>query len=150
MNTLTLLNNRRWNPFEEMDALNDLFFGKHAGSVARSSSEPRDWVPLVDIVENDSSYLIKAELPEVDKKDISVKVEDGVLTIAGERKSEVETEEKKIHRIERSYGRFVRTFRVPENGDAANVSAEFKDGVLRVSVPKVPESQPKAVDITVA
>ena len=154
MNGLTLLNRRRWSPLHEVDALNNqlshLFFGDHAPAGETDDAETRDWAPLVDVVEANDAYVIKAELPEVDRKDITVKVENGVLTIAGERKAEVTSEENRIHRVERSYGKFVRTFRVPKNADVSKVGAEYKDGVLRVSVPKLAEAKPKSIDITVA
>lgn len=154
MNGLTLLNRRRWSPFNEVDALNNqlshLLFGDNAHVGGAEETETRGWVPLVDVVEAVDAYVIKAELPEVDRKDITVKVEDGVLTIAGERKAEETSEENRVHRTERSYGKFVRTFRVPKNADVSKVGAEYKDGVLRVSVPKVAEAKPKSIDITVA
>lgn len=150
MKALTILNRRNWNPFNEMDELHNLFFGGRNIESREASPTVSEWSPLVDVIESDENYSIKAELPEVTKNDISVKVEDGVLTIAGERKSEHTSEDKKVHRIERSYGKFVRSFRVPENADAAKVAAEFKDGVLRVTLPKVPEAKPQAIEIAVA
>lgn len=154
MSNLNLLANRSWNPFSEMDQLNNqlnhLLFGTRAASSRGKSAEAHDWVPLVDIVEGDSEYVIKAELPEIDKKDISVKVEDGVLTLSGERKAETVSDEARVHRIERSYGKFVRTFRVPKNADAEKVGAAFKDGVLRVTLPKVEEAKPKSIEVAVA
>lgn len=154
MNTLRLLNNRNWNPFHEVDALNNqlnnLIFGNRLPEGREQDTSARDWVPLVDIIEGENEFLIKVELAEIGKKDISVKVEEGVLTIAGERKAEVVSDEKKFHRVERSYGKFVRTFRVPENTEADKVAAEFKDGVLRVTLPKVEEAKPKAIEVAVA
>ena len=128
MNALT-----RWDPFKDMDELNkrlnSLFNlspsrqtnGKEAMTVA-------EWLPLVDITEDDKQYLIKAELPEVRKDDVKVTVENGVLTLSGERKFEKEEKEKKYHRIERAYGSFTRSFTVPDDADDTKVSAEFKDG----------------------
>lgn len=141
---------RNWNPFSEMDALGEpfrLLFGNRGGA-ERQSIEVKDWVPLVDILENGEGYLIKVELPEVQKKDVSVRVEAGMLSIVGERKTE--TKEEKVHCVERSYGRFVRSFRVPENADASRVTAEFKDGILRVSLPKMDEAKPKSIEVSVA
>ena len=150
MNTLRLLNNRKWNPFHEVDALNNLIFGNRLPEGRQQESSSGDWVPLVDIVEGENEFLIKVELAEIGKKDISVKVEEGVLTISGVRKAEVVSDEKKFHRVERSYGKFIRTFRVPENTDSGKVAAEFKDGVLRVTLPKVEEAKPKAIEVAVA
>ena len=154
MNTLRLLNNRNWNPFHEVDGLNsqlnNLIFGNRVPEGREQDTSARDWVPLVDIVEGENEFLIKVELAEIGKRDISVKVEEGVLTISGVRKAEVVSDEKKFHRVERSYGKFIRTFRVPENTDSGKVAAEFKDGVLRVTLPKVEEAKPKAIEVAVA
>ncbi|MCS1410535.1 MAG: Spore protein SP21 [Verrucomicrobia subdivision 3 bacterium] len=152
MNTLTMFNNRRWSPFREMDALSNLFFGDRVftGPGASNSIELRDWSPLVDITESDNEYLVKAELPEVAREDIAVRVEDGVLSLSGERKAEVVKDEEKIHRVERAYGKFTRTFRVPENADGAKATANYKGGVLRVVLPKVAAAKPKTVEINVA
>lgn len=109
-----------------------------------------DWAPAVDIVEDDKEYLIKAELPEVKKEDVKVMVQDCVLTIQGERKNEGEEKGKKYHRVERPYGRFVRTFTLPDDADETKVMAEFKDGVLRVHVPKSEKAKPRAIEVKVA
>jgi HSP20 family protein len=150
MNALT-----RWDPFKEMDEmqkrLSSLFnpgplrwhHDKEAMSVA-------EWSPLVDIREDDKEYLIKAELPEVKKEDVKVTVENGVLTITGERHFEKEENGGKYHRVERSYGRFIRTFALPDNGDGAKVNADFKDGVLQVHVAKLEKARPKSVEIKVS
>lgn len=107
------------------------------------------WTPLVDIIEDDKGYLIKAELPEVKREDVKVTVERGVLTVSGERRSEKEEKDKRFHRIERSYGSFVRSFTVPDDADDGNVSAEFKDGVLRVHLAKHAKALPKSVEVKI-
>ncbi len=154
MSNLNALTCRSWNPFSEMDELNNhlnhLLFGSSAVGRRGRAVEAHDWVPLVDVVERDGEYVIKAELPEIDKKDISVTVEDGILTLSGERKAEAVSEDAKVHRTERYYGKFVRTFKVPENADATKVAAEFKSGVLRVTLPKVEEAKPKSIEVAVA
>ena len=157
MNPLTVFNDRKWNPFQEMGELshrlNHILFGDHSLNLESPGTTQeislRDWSPLVDIIESDGEYLVKAELPEIAKEDVSVRVEDGVLSISGERKAEVVKEEKKIHRVERAYGRFTRSFRLPENADASKVTARFKDGVLQVTLPKVAEAKASAVEISV-
>jgi HSP20 family protein len=108
-----------------------------------------DWSPQVDIVEDEKEYLIKADLPEMKKDEIKVQVENGMLSVSGERKTEKEEKNKKFHRIERNYGRFERIFMVPEDADGAMVKAEFKEGVLRVHLPKNPVAKPKAVEVKV-
>jgi HSP20 family protein len=105
---------------------------------------------MVDIVETDDEYLIKAELPEVRREDVKVSVENGVLTIRGERKLEKEANGKKLHRVERYYGSFLRTFVVPDNVDETKVRAEFKDGVLNVHLPKSEKAKPRAIEVKVA
>jgi len=108
------------------------------------------WLPLVDITENEKEYLIKVELPEVKKDDVKVTVESGVLTISGERKFEREDKDKKYHRIERSYGSFTRSFSVPDDAEDSQVSAEFKEGVLTVHLAKSEKARPKSVEVKVA
>jgi HSP20 family protein len=108
-----------------------------------------DWSPQVDISEDDQEYLIKADLPEMKKDDVSVVVEDGIVSVSGERKTEKEEKKKKYHRIERSYGSFRRGFLVPEDADASKVAAEFKEGVLKVHLPKSATAKPKAVEVKV-
>jgi len=108
------------------------------------------WLPLVDITEDDKEYLIKVELPEVRKDDVKVTVESGVLTISGERKFEKEEKDRKYHRLERAYGSFTRSFSVPDDADDTKVSAEFKDGVLTVRLAKSEKARPKSVEVKVA
>jgi HSP20 family protein len=149
----------KWDPVRELDEVASAFnrvFGRRAmGRVfPRGDSEEAlvgfDWVPLVDVTETPKEYLIKAELPEVRKEDLKVAIEDGVLTIQGERKLEKEEKDKKVHRIERSYGKFVRSFTVPTDVDDKKVMAEFKEGVLLVHVPKTEAAKPRLIDVKVA
>ncbi len=107
------------------------------------------WAPLVDISEDEKEYLIKAELPEVKKDEVKVSVQNDVLSITGERKYEKEEKNKKVHRIERAYGSFARTFTVPEDADAEQVAAEFRDGILKVHLPKTEKAKPKSIDVQV-
>ena len=151
MNALT-----RWDPFKEMDDLQkrlNSMFSLSASRAADGSKETMtvaQWLPLVDITEDDKEYLIKAELPEVKKDEVKVSVESGVLTISGERQFEKEEKDKKYHRIERSYGSFTRSFSVPDDADDAKVSAEFKDGVLTVRLAKSEQARPKSIEVKVA
>jgi HSP20 family protein len=109
-----------------------------------------EWSPLVDITEDEKEYLIKAELPEMKKEDVKLRVENDVLTISGERKLEKEVTGKRHHRIERSYGSFMRSFSLPEDADGSKVSADYKDGVLKVHLPKSEKAKPKAIEVKVA
>jgi HSP20 family protein len=145
----------RWDPFKELEDMErrlSTWFGR---PVRRRGGEKEaitvaEWSPLVDIEENEKEYLIKAELPEIKKEDVKVTVENDVLTIAGERKFEKEEKGKKYHRIERSYGSFVRSFALPEDSDGTKVSAEYKDGVLCIHLPKSEKAKPKAIEVKVA
>ena len=109
-----------------------------------------DWAPAVDVQETDGEYVLKADLPEVKKEEVKVEMEDGILTIEGERKQEKEEKGKKFHRIERSYGKFVRRFALPTEVEAGAVRAEFKEGVLVVHLPKAATTRPKSIDVKVA
>ena len=109
-----------------------------------------EWAPLVDISEDDTEYLIKAELPEVKKENVKVTAEEGTLTITGERQFEKEEKNKKYHRIERAYGSFVRNFSLPDDASPAKVSAEFKDGVLTVHLAKTEKVKPQQIEVQVA
>jgi HSP20 family protein len=150
MNQLT-----RWDPFKEFDELQNrlsTLFGRAAARRQDGGNEAMtvaEWSPLVDITEDDKEYLIKAELPEVRKEDVKVTVENGVLTITGERKFEKEEKGKKYHRVERAYGNFVRSFALPDDADANKVNAEFKDGVLKVHVTKSEIAKPKQIEVKV-
>ena len=135
----------KWNPFNELSDLQSRLSSILSGSgVAEPGAEGHtslmnaDWQPAVDISEDDKEYLVTADLPEVKKDEVHIGVENGVLTITGERKSSVEEkdEKRKFHRVERRYGRYVRTFRLPEDVDDAKIAADFDNGVLRVHLPK--------------
>ena len=148
----------RWNPFREMDDLQRRMTSLFDWSRFRRSSLTTDdenitvpeWAPLVDIVEDDKEYLIKIELPEVQKDDVKVTVESGTLTISGERKAEKEQKGRRFHRVERYYGRFERSFSVPDDAEADDVKAEFKDGVLRVHLAKCEKARPKQIEVKVS
>ncbi|MGO9009870.1 MAG: Hsp20/alpha crystallin family protein [Bryobacteraceae bacterium] len=107
----------------------------------------RPWTPAVDIYETENDLVVKADLPDVDLKDIDVRVENQTLTIAGERKFEKEDSGKGYHRIERSYGSFTRSFAVPNSFDTDKIGASFKNGVLSVSLPKKEAAKPRQVKI---
>jgi HSP20 family protein len=150
MNTLT-----RWDPFKEMDELQRRLGSIFSLAPQRTANGKEEmtvaqWLPLVDITEDDKEYLIKAELPEVKKDEVKVTVENGVLTISGERKFEKEEQNKRYHRVERAYGSFTRSFSVPDDADAAKVGAEFKDGVLTVRLAKSEKARPKSIEVKVS
>ena len=143
-----------WNPLRELGSLEnrlDRLFGLTSPSRngEKEAMTVSQWTPLVDIIEDNNEYLVKAELPELKKEEVKVNVENGELTISGERKSEKEEKGKKFHRIERSYGSFLRSFTLPESVNADKVSAEFKDGVLSVHLPKDEKAKPKSIEVKV-
>jgi HSP20 family protein len=148
MNALT-----KSNPFRELEEIQSrlsLLFGRTPlRGLSEETMTVSEWTPLVDITEDEKEYLIKAELPEVKKEDVKVTVEDGTLSITGERKFEKEEKGKKYHRVERAYGSFMRSFTLPEGTTGDKVSAEFKDGVLKVHLPKSEEVKPKSIDVKV-
>ncbi len=121
-------------------------------AVTRMMSEPRTsrpWSPAVDIVETEDELIVKADLPDVRLEDIDVRVENGTLSLRGERKFEKELADKGYHRIERSYGSFMRSFSVPSSVDTEKVSADYKNGVLTVTLPKKEAAKPKQVKVAV-
>lgn len=146
----------RLDPFRELEEMERRFatlFGRVPARRVDGREETMtvfEWAPLVDIVENEHEYLIKAELPEVKREEVKVTVQDGTLTIAGERTIEKEEKDKKYHRIERAYGHFARSFTLPEDSDPTRIRAEFKDGVLNVHVAKAEHARPKRVEVEVA
>jgi HSP20 family protein len=145
-----------WNPLRELDEaqnrLNRFFLGgfpNRMGSGETHSLAVADWSPEVDISEDDRGYLLKADLPEMKKDDVRVTVEDGILNVSGERRTEKEDQKRKFHRIERSYGTFRRSFTLPEDADSTKVTAEFRDGVLKVHLPTTTKARSKALEVKV-
>jgi len=143
-----------WNPFRELDEVQNRLGNFFGGTFPRFGNgngglKLAAWSPEVDITEDDKEYLVKADLPEMKRDEINVKVENGALLMSGERKAEKEEKNKKFHRIERSYGNFMRSFTLPEDADGAKVSAEFKNGVLQVHLPKNPVAKPKTIEVKV-
>ena len=141
MNTLSI-----WNPIHEMD---ELFHNRLASVLGGEGALSGAWSPMVDIEETELNYLIRAELPGLSKKSVKVVVEDGVLTLSGERDLERKVEGKTFHRIERSHGTFTRSFTLPENADAESVSANYKEGLLEIQVAKCEEALPKSIEVRV-
>jgi len=109
-----------------------------------------EWAPAVDILENERGITVKAELPGIDVKDIAVIVENNVLTLKGERHVEKEAAKENFHRMERAYGVFSRSFALPSHVDATNVKAEFKDGLLTITLPRSDAAKSRAIEVTAA
>src|SRR5688572_28252814 len=128
-------------PFSrEVDRLFDTFFGGEAQAARR-------WVPPMDLVEAEDHFVLKADLPGLSEGDVSIEVQDGTLSISGERKAEHESRERGWYRIERSFGSFSRSLTLPDGVDAEGISAEFDRGVLEVTIPKPEERKPRRVQI---
>lgn len=150
MNMLTT-----WNPIRDLDTMQDRILRSLGLDMNRrmpndlQSLTTAEWAPSVDISEDDQEYLIKAELPEVNKEDVKVIVENGLVAIKGERKFERKETHKKYHRIERSYGSFVRSFAIPDDAAPDKVTADFKEGVLLVHLPKCEEKRPRHIEVKV-
>jgi HSP20 family protein len=142
----------RWEPFSGTD---DLFtrmpslFGRWPRAFDADGRQELGWAPSVDISETDTEYLVRAELPAVKKEDVRITIDDGTLTISGERKQKTEEKNEKQHRIETVYGKFSRSFALPDNADAAAIRAESKDGVITVHVAKARVEPRKPTEIKV-
>jgi HSP20 family protein len=142
----------RWNPMREMfnfrRQMNHWFddaFSPMVGDDAKLSLW--DWHPIVDVYDNDENIVIKAELPGIDKKDINIDVKDNVLTLKGERSYDNEVKKDKYYRRERSFGRFERAFQLPVDVDPEKISADYKDGILKINIPKPEVQKPKQITV---
>jgi HSP20 family protein len=141
----------RWEPFSAMDEMINRFpsfFGRWPRFAADTESK-LDWAPSVDISETGEEFLIRAALPAVKKEDVKVMVEDGMLTLSGERRQKEEQQDEKFHKVETYYGNFSRSFALPEAVDEAAIRAESKDGVLTIHVPKTKVETKKPTTIKV-
>ena len=142
----------KWEPFRDVDDVFDRFVADSLRRWPRPPAEGRvasDWAPAADVSETEGEYLIKADLPAVRKEDVSLTVQDGVLTLSGERRQEKHAESEKLHRVERTYGSFARRFALPENVDEQGIRAESRDGVILIHIPKVKVVQPQPRQITI-
>lgn len=141
-----------WSNFNRLasvrDELNSLF-GLPFGGLAQASRLWSDWAPALDVHEDKDSFVVKAELPGMKKEDIDVTFQDGALSISGERKSETRSEEAEVYRSERYVGRFQRTVALPGAVAADKVKAQYKDGILTVTLPKTEEAKPKQINVSV-
>lgn len=142
----------RWNPWREMfstrsraNRIWDEFFYPDAGQAGKAMDW--NWNPVVDVYETDEHFVIKADLPGIDKKDIALDVKDRILTLKGERQVDEEVQKENTHCRERIYGRFERAFRLPNHVDGDKITADYKDGVLRVEIPKPENVKPKQITI---
>ncbi len=142
----------RWEPFSGIDdafARMPSLFGRFPRRFENEANGALDWAPSVDISETDAEFLIRAELPAVKKEDVHITVDDGLLTISGERRQKTEDKSEKLHRVESVYGKFSRSFTLPESADENSIRAESKDGVITVHVNKMKVAPRKATEIKV-
>ena len=144
----------RFDPFRDLavlqDRMNRLFNEVHVPRQSDDLMNRGAWTPAVDIYEVEGALVLKAELPEMQRDDIDVSVENNTLTLRGERKLDHEIKQENFHRIERAYGSFVRSFSLPNTVDAAKIAAEYKNGVLTVKLPMREEAKPRQIQIEAA
>jgi len=151
----------RWNPVRELATfpsdilgmqrdINHMFDRFFRGGVLDDAEFPAaSWVPAVDLAEKDDAYIAKVELPGVSKDDVKITLLDNIITIRGEKKDEKETKESNYHRVERSYGSFQRSFNLPSAVKGDKVDAQYKDGILTISLPKAEEAKRKQIEVKV-
>jgi HSP20 family protein len=147
----------RWEPFRDLvsiqDRMNRLFDDAFRGSPRQATEDDwalgGSWAPVVDIFEKDGNIVLKAELPGVDPKNVDIRVENNTLSLRGERELDREVKREAYHRVERSYGSFTRSFTLPNVVDVEKIKAEFKDGVLQLTLPKRDEAKPKQIRVQV-
>ena len=142
----------RWNPWNEMVSMRERMNALFNDSLFRPDRREDDagmglWYPSVDMFEKDDQVVIKAELPGLEKKDINLEINNGVLTLKGERKYDNEVKEGNFYRREMSYGKFIRSFTLPAEVDANQIKAEFQNGLLTVEVPKSEAHKPKQIKV---
>ena len=145
----------RWEPFRDLVSTQDHFNQLFNDTFARAFGDPQEvspraWVPAVDIYETADSLVLKAELPGINPDDVEIRVEDNTLYLKGERKFEKEVKEENLHRVERSYGTFSRSFVLPGTIQADKVKADYENGVLTLTMPKREEAKPRTIKINVA
>ena len=143
----------KWEPFRDVDDVFNRFVAetlrRWPNAAAGEGRAACDWAPAADVSETEGEYLIKADLPEVRKEDVSITVQDGVLTLSGERRQEKREDSEKLHRVERAFGSFARRFALPENADEQGIRAESRDGVILIHIPKQAVVQPQPRQITI-
>ena len=145
------MNLMRWDPYREVSTLQDRLNRAFGGRTEREDElSLAAWAPPVDIAEEKDRILITAELPGFKENEIEIQTENGMLTLRGERRFEKESEGKNFHRVERSYGQFLRSFSLPNNVDRDKIKATFRDGLLEIDLPKREDAKPKSIKITAA
>ena len=147
---MNVIRYNRWSLFDRLGRDTDRYFGRYP--LATDDDEPyahNDWVPAIDIKEEENRYLLRADVPGVNVEDLDVTLDKGVLTLRGSRETRTEEEQDGLRRVERVSGRFYRRFNLPDTADSTSVSADYRNGVLEVSFPKQEESQPQRIAVKV-
>ena len=144
----------RWDPFKDLQGLQDRMNRLFNESTGRLTGRAEDvfggqWAPVVDIYESDQEFIVNAELPGLEIKDLDLQIQENVLTLKGEKRMEKEVKEDRYHRVERAYGAFQRTFALPKSVDSEKVKARLKDGVLEIRIPKLERVWPKNIPVEV-
>lgn len=140
----------RWDPFQDLQSFRDEMnrtFSRWFGREEGDEPAQRRWVPALDVTESNDAYHIDVEVPGVDPENINVTVDQGMLTVSGERRSEEEKSDRSYHRVERRYGAFRRSISLPRDVDAGHIQASYDNGVLRLQVPKTESSQPRRIEV---
>ena len=143
----------RWRPIRDVWSIQDEInrtFDNFFGTTQREEWTESRWAPAIDISENKDDLMVNVEVPGMKKEDIKVTLQDGILTVKGERKQDKEEKDKSFHRVERSYGSFCRSFTLPTTVQGDKIKANYKDGILMIALPKVEEVKPKEISIDVA
>ncbi|MGB5716823.1 MAG: Hsp20/alpha crystallin family protein [Gammaproteobacteria bacterium] len=136
-----------YKPVNLFDQFNDEMNRYLSSMRSTAANQEHDWTPAVDIQEEDSHYLLTADIPGVNRNDVEITLEEGVLTVKGERKSDPDVAEEGYRRRERTYGTFLRQFNLPDTVDTANISAKAEDGVLKIAIPKQEKPEPRRITV---
>jgi HSP20 family protein len=131
----------------EINRMFDNFF--RGGPAGDEAFIPSDWIPAADIAENENEYSVKLELPGVSKDDVKITMQNSLLTVRGEKRREKELKDSSLHRVERTYGAFQRTFTLPSTVKADRIEASYADGILTITLPKAEEAKPKQIEVRV-
>jgi HSP20 family protein len=149
MSNLSLVQRAFNEDLSEMTRLLNKLFSGPPRPTSSSELATFDWIPTVDVEENNEAYVIKADLPQVKREEVKISVQNGILTLSGERRQEREEKGRKFHRVERTYGSFYRSFQLPDNVDDAKIAATFTDGVLNLLLPKLEKPKEHVREIAV-
>ena len=144
-----MMNRDPWSELFDLQTSINQLFDQSFGQSVQPGAALNTWTPAVDVYEDENAFLIKIDLPEVNKEDVKVNLNENVLSLAGERRFEHEDKRDGYHRVERSYGQFYRSFTLPPNVNTEAINAEFRDGVLRLTLPKREEAKPKQIEVKI-